>query len=611
MPIFTRSPEYRKQGRTSFLVNKAQVRKEIDQAAVVASVHEPALQIISPTETTVILPNAMASTSVGTTGVTVTGGAQAGLAVFDEDFSSYVDSTAWRADSINQYTGIFSPGAHFIDTSITDPEVTTSTQSLRLEYETGTCGSSNVGFEIGKWQDGRIIEDISPDVTEIWVEMRMRFDSAWNTNDTGSCAEVENHQLLAALVSGVGAQGQHPFFQLRDGAGPNSFWNISAPPDDLGQSQGEDSDDSLPNSDNTWNVIRCNFKLSEVTKTIPDGRAFFELNGKRLVGRNTGFDGEDIITAAVDPLGSGETYNNFTHIQFAGELKPLKTTPIQKLWISRVRVFDQDPGWAPDLPNLPEGAWVNLIDRPFDALDETGTTGFAMTDTPSSMGNADFISGDGTNPQSGAGMMRINYTLGLTPGTAPINTEFDFADTHNISTPADPKKECYVAYWYRISSNYFGKGVNKMMFIFAKRTDNSQKPSTFCGTSGTGDVSPLNFEIRLQNLLGDSVAGGGGSRNLTANVTSAPVIRDTWVFLEMYFRLNDVGSENGEAHAWIDGVKRIEYTNISWDDGSLGGSDNVQRFSIYKLNPTWGGIDPPNNPVNSFWDIDHLVFKVR
>ena len=597
MAIIQRSPEYRKQRRTTFLTNTARVRKQLTGVSAVSGVHEPALQIISPTISTVILPGISASASAGNTGVTVTGGAQSGLAVFEDDFSSYTDSADWRTDPNNWYLGLTNASTHFIDTSITDPEVG-SAQSLRLDYLPGFCGGLSLDLLVDTFQDGRVMADISPDLTELWVEMRMRFDDAWNTNDTGGCPEQESHTLLSLIV---GAQGQAPFFQLRDGVTADSFYAITAPPDNAGQSQAEFAQGSLADSDNTWHVIRAHCKISETTKTIPDGLMSFEIDGERIVGNTTGFDGTDIITAAVDPLGSGDTYNNFVMVAFSGGLKPLKAVPAQKLWISRIRIFDQDPGWTVNLPNLPEGAWTDSVDRPFDADFESNFSDGSIWRN----GRVVYTPGDGTNPQSSISFARITYPIGLLNGTAPTNNNLNWSA---ISTGADPITEIYWAYWFRISANFWANNTNKFGFFHNHQSDGDIKPSAFPTVQGVDDGA-LRLVFKMQNTTGDPNAGGGGARNLEANVTSAPIVRDRWYFMETHLKLNVPGTANGIVRQWLDGSQKLEYTNVSWDDGTGGGT--VVRFNNFTLNPTWGGGPNDTNPVRSHWDIDHTVFKIR
>lgn len=53
-----------------------------------------------------------------------------------------------------------------------------------------------------------------------------------------------------------------------------------------------------------------------------------------------------------------------------------------------------------------------------------------------------------------------------------------------------------------------------------------------------------------------------------ANSDEYPLTVGPWHHIEVVWRMNDIGSANGEIHVWVDGEKYIESLNIEYRSSS-------------------------------------------
>jgi len=121
------------------------------------------------------------------------------------------------------------------------------------------------------------------------------------------------------------------------------------------------------------------------------------------------------------------------------------------------------------------------------------------------------------------------------------------------------------------------------------------------------DSGALALEMYLSDLQGDPLAIAG-VRNLSANITSAPITRNRFYMIEGHLIQNTPGTSDGEVHMWVDGAKRLQYTNVRWSDSS-GVGDN--KWTEAQLNVING--PGPNATVSGSYqiDYDHLYVTVN
>lgn len=173
---------------------------------------------------------------------------------------------------------------------------------------------------------------------------------------------------------------------------------------------------------------------------------------------------------------------------------------------------------------------------------------------------------------------RARYRAGTTGGGSPIGTgtALSFGD----------RSELYVEFWLKYSDNFQGhdSGVNKILFITDKSYGGGGDPA-FIAAYGANS-STLTLQVRLQGP-GSEHSASIGSGNLRPNLGSGSIERGQWHRVELVLVMNTGTNSNGEAHAWLDGSKVIEYRDVRFEDAS--GSDH--RFDSVRWGPIWGGID--------------------
>ncbi len=588
MTTFQRSPEYRKQTRSFFLTNIAAVRKQITGVSGQSNAHAPTIMVVIPTTTSVILPGVSVSTNAsvpaGTVDVVTT-------ARFDENFSSYANSADFRTDPNGWYFDDIQIARQHIDTSITDPEVS-SGQTLRWDWPVSDasvgCNDFSIGLVIREWQDGTRWDTGPTAHQQMWFEMRMRFADNWTTAAPAAwgCSSNPDHKQVRVLV---GESGFEPFFQIKNGTfGTN--WAFGAPPDPTGQLQKFVSGvSSRPEADGEWNVIRMICKLS-TDESTPDGRVYVEVNGRRITA--SGFTGDDIIIARTDPVnGTGTSYSRIRAL-LLGRNRNNRRPEVQSLWHSRVRVYDADPGWIEGFPNQP--------------IDHTGAA-IINTSTPGSGGSWAIEEGAGNltvvAPATGSAWKSQNSASVVTVPSGTANGATLVRSTHAI---AGKPKSLYFALFIEPESNFEGNTLNRLLSFEHENKDGT----TFVGTSvnfaGT-DAGALDLQMYLSDLQGDPLATGG-IRNLSANLTSAPIERARYYMIEGHLIQNTPGVSNGEVHVWVDGAKRLGYTNVRWSDSSGVGDNGWLETQINAINGPG-----PNSTVAGTYQIeyDHLYMTVN
>lgn len=590
MTTFQRSAEYRKQNRTTFLSNIARVRKQLDGVSAASQAHAPTVMVIVPTTTSVTLPGVSASGNASAP----TGTVDVFTSVkFEDDFSTYADSAAWRANSngwyaSTEYSGI---NAQHIDTSISDPEVD-SGQTVRWEWPAANasngCTDFSIGFTVRNWLDGTAFRNLTPGPQQAWFEMRLRFADDWDTVAPGSfgCSSNPDHKLLRILV---GEDGFVPYFQIKDGTFGNA-WTIGAPPDPTGlEHKVVTNISSVPYYDGEWTVVRMHAKLS-TDESTPDGRVYVEVNGRRLQG--SGFTGDDLTIARSDPVkGTGSTYAKLRAF-FIGLNRNQRRDNSQKIWVSRVRIYDADPGWIEGFPNQP-------IDHTAPAIINTSTPG----------------SGGSWSIEEGAGNFSVSVPAVSGSWKSPSQESLVTvaAGTANGATvlrsvnPISAKpKSIYFALFVQPASNFEGNTLNRLMSFEHENKDGSTFTGTHINLAGL-DSGALDLQMYLSDLQSDPLATGG-VRNLSANLTSAPIERDRYYMIEGHIIQNTPGVSDGQVHMWVDGAKRLQYTNVRWSDGSGVGDNGWLETAINVINGPG-----PNATVTNTHQIhyDHLYMTVN
>lgn len=176
-------------------------------------------------------------------------------------------------------------------------------------------------------------------------------------------------------------------------------------------------------------------------------------------------------------------------------------------------------------------------------------------------------------PKSPPGTMGMAYPAGLPTSGEPASFEIHFPE----------QRELYVSYHFLIQSNLDNgmwemepAGVKFLGYI-SYGDNEQQNEGTFMFKPGGLQPGPLFAET--------AYLGRPESCPLYANESNAEYITlDEWHHLEIYGKLNDVGSANGVHRVWIDDELYSECYQMSYIT-----SDYPHGFWQIHFQPVWGG----------------------
>jgi hypothetical protein len=221
-----------------------------------------------------------------------------------------------------------------------------------------------------------------------------------------------------------------------------------------------------------------------------------------------------------------------------------------------------------------------ISDRPFNALNELG-----WTDGGGS-GEFEFTT-DLSAPHSPSGVMHAWWPTGYQAGNGPVGMTKTFSAYRTV----------YVAYWAKLSANFYGQGVADKQFYMYTASPNGAIP--YFATSGPGTL-PLKPMIIQQGSIRWSPLALDGS-NLNPNlVPNAAVPRGSWYLIEVVFVGNTAGNMDGSVDWWLNGVHVGSYS-VQWETGAV----TWVRFHGTTI---WGGT---NQTVPATMDVwwDHVYLS--
>lgn len=220
-------------------------------------------------------------------------------------------------------------------------------------------------------------------------------------------------------------------------------------------------------------------------------------------------------------------------------------------------------------PNQPAG-FVKFNSRSFDATTETGWSGgdsanlSIVTDSgalvsPSNVGRCRYVAG---SPGAGVSLTPIQLIYDLPSG----------------------KRDAYVRFIFKPSSNFQQHPSEGTKIFFLTQM------LVFLMRSAAGTSEPLTFGIDQQsNYLGTRRYEWSSEDNqVSPTYAQAQLARGSWSDVEVYVRGNDLGSTNGEIHAWVNGVKILQFTGRSFlhADDPYGPPGELYNL---RWEPIWGG----------------------
>ena len=157
-------------------------------------------------------------------------------------------------------------------------------------------------------------------------------------------------------------------------------------------------------------------------------------------------------------------------------------------------------------------------------------------------------------------------------------------------------RRLYLRFWMKLSPNWqsHASGVNKIFHIWMTNPSQNRVFLSFYGQN----PAALRFTVHSQRTP-------AGSVNYTQNVGAGKITRaGAWQRYELLLVMNSPGSRNGQIHAWVDGAKVVQYTNVPF---VYGGESPV--LNDVQWSPTWGGTGGPAVRQTMYMWLDHAFIS--
>lgn len=209
---------------------------------------------------------------------------------------------------------------------------------------------------------------------------------------------------------------------------------------------------------------------------------------------------------------------------------------------------------------------------------------------------------DAGAPQSSSGVDQVRWPAGINDGNgggAYFDCDFD-----------RPYKELYVSWRVKIPTSTFenqvSPGVKLLGYLSYGKTDRqNQFFLQMMSTSESNAVQSGPWKFRTDFTSEYALSGSSNqSQDYFDNQGAGAQFRPgTWQQVELYFRLNDDGRENGVYKLWVNGVLVQSYTNVTMINSSVGATRGIYRLHF---DPIWGGNIGQVKQRDDYMLIDHV-----
>lgn len=243
-------------------------------------------------------------------------------------------------------------------------------------------------------------------------------------------------------------------------------------------------------------------------------------------------------------------------------------------------------------PNEPFG-FTQIGDNPLDVLNPSGWNCQNCT-------NLSIRDSVNLGIQSPGNVGAALFSTTLPGGSGPINLE----------SPTFASDSLYIHFTIALSSNWDGadNNINKIFFIM-NGTNNHLILTAECGGAST---CHLHLGTQSVEVIGSKLFKHTGestipvSNEVSPTSAQAEIRRGSAREVEVLLVVNDTGVDNGQIHAWIDGVKILQYTSGNVYLKAVADDKDLNKV---RWNPTYGTSGNPSPPADQFMFIDHIYIS--
>lgn len=190
-------------------------------------------------------------------------------------------------------------------------------------------------------------------------------------------------------------------------------------------------------------------------------------------------------------------------------------------------------------------AWASSAGLACDGWEATDISWVCSSETPARV--TDITSA--ANFPGGAGGRGFRKWLGSVRNDDSTGLQVRFAV---------PQREFWMRWYQRFATGQTWTGIKEHKIIYAF-TDSSVAANV------NWPIGDNDIQLQPRNTMGspDLTTVGGGWQTLYGGSSAD----GTWHYFEVHFSLGTVGQSNGVFQMWVDGVNRVNRTNLDWHNG--------------------------------------------
>ena len=234
--------------------------------------------------------------------------------------------------------------------------------------------------------------------------------------------------------------------------------------------------------------------------------------------------------------------------------------------------------------------FVRITERHFDAMNEDGwSDGDAGSDDP--VAQTFTIGADRSAPVSPDGVGVITFPAGH-PGSGSSSRT---ARSVYAFPEAITSGQVYIEFYLKLSDNWHGhtgSAVNKVFYV---------GHPIVIDAHGVAD-GPLHLRVALQGGETANLDFDSAENEVQPAAAQAELVRGQWQHIELLFDVGTLGGRDGEAHAWVNGVKTHQFTGRA----ILPATGMYAQIQMLDWHPIYGGQGGEATPAEQTQTIDAI-----